>query len=182
MLPSPRGAEPITTVVVMSCRNARFRPPGNRRGDNHELPLVRSCRVHRRCVDHSCVSAPAIGETPKFVPKVFIAKRSGSTVDNHFAYFRLQFVSVHRGGVLVFDQFGRAMEITQCQKGFEIWLAMATRNVRECASGDVRLKTGRRSRINPVRSAQQDFAVIEKQQTTPGRPLRHLRKPRPLGH
>jgi len=30
------------------------------------------------------------------------------------------------------------MEITQCQKGFEIWLAMATKNLRECASGDVR--------------------------------------------
>ena len=51
------------------------------------------------------------------------------------------------------------MEITQCQKGFEIWLAMATRNLRECASGDVRLKTGggpesirfvARSRISPL--------------------------------
>ena len=166
----------------MSYRNARFRPPRNRRGDNHEFPFVRPGRVHRRCVDHTRVSAPATGETPKLVPKVFTAERSRSTADNHFAHFRLQFVSVHRGGVLVFDQFGRTMEITQCQKGFEICLAMATRNLRECASGDVRLKTGRWSRINPVRSAQQDFAVIEKQQTTLGRPLRHLRKPRPLGY
>ena len=115
-------------VVVMSFKNARFKPPRNRDGDNHELPLVRHCRVHRRCVDHSCVSAPATGETPKFIPKVFTAERSRSTADNHFAHFRLQFVSVHRGGVLVFDQFGRAIEITQCQKEFEIWLAMATRN------------------------------------------------------
>src|SRR5262245_16136328 len=123
MLPSPCDAEPITAVVVMSCRNARFRPPRNRRGDNHELPFVRPGRVHRRCVDHSCVSAPATGETPKLVPKIFTAERSRSTADNDFAHFRLQFVSVHRGGVLVFDQLGRAMEITQCQKTFESWLA-----------------------------------------------------------
>ena len=30
MLPSPWVAEQMRTVVVMSCRNARFRPPGNR--------------------------------------------------------------------------------------------------------------------------------------------------------
>jgi len=122
----------------MSCSNARFRPPRNRRGDNHELLLVRPCRIHRRCVDHSCVFAPPTGETPKLVAKVFTAERSGSAADNGVAHLRLQFVSVYRGSVLVFDQLGRAMEITWCQKGFEIWLAMATRNLRECAWGDVR--------------------------------------------
>src|SRR5262245_56991915 len=87
----------------------------SRRGDNHELPFVRPGRVHRRCVDHSCVSAPATGETSKLVPEVFTAERSRSAAYHDFALFRLQFGSVYRGGVLVFDQLGRAMEITQCQ-------------------------------------------------------------------
>jgi len=123
MPPSLRSAEPITAAVAMSRRNARFRPPPNRSGDNHELPLVRPGRVHRRSVDHSCVFAPATGETPKLVPEVFIAERSRSAAYNHFAHFRLQFVSIHRGGVLVSNQFSRAMEITQCQKTLETWLA-----------------------------------------------------------
>ena len=96
------------------------------RGDNHELPFVRPGRVHRRCVDHSCVSAPATGETSKLVAEIFTAERSRSTADNRFAHFRLQFVSVYRGGVLVFDQLDGAMEITQWQKAFETWRAMAT--------------------------------------------------------
>ena len=96
----------------MSCRNARFTPPRNRSGDHHELPLIRFGRIHRRCVDNSCVPAPTTGETPKFVAPLFTNERSRSTVDNRFAYLRLQFVSVHRGGVLVFDQPGRSMEIS----------------------------------------------------------------------
>ena len=101
------------------------------RGDNHELPFVRPGRVHRRCVDHSCVSAPATGETPKLVSEVFTAERSWGAADNRFAHFRLQFVSVHRGSVLVFDQLGRAVESTQSQKAFETWRPMATMNRRE---------------------------------------------------
>ena len=118
------------TLVVMRCRNARFRPPRDGGGGNYELPLVRPGRIYRRCVDHSCVSAPATRETPKLVAEVFTIERSRSTADNRFAHLRLQFVSVHRGGVLVFDQLGRAMEITQCQKTFEAWLAMGTINPR----------------------------------------------------
>ena len=131
------------TLVVMRCRNATFRPPRDGGGDNYELPLVRPRRIYRRCVDHSCVSAPATRETPKLVAEVFTIERSRSTADNRFAHLRLQFVSVHRGGVLVFDQLGRAMEITQCQKTFEAWLAMGTINPRErCMSGDVRVIDG----------------------------------------
>jgi hypothetical protein len=96
----------------MSCRNARFRPPRYRDGDNHEFPLVRPCRIHWRRLDHSCVSAPTIGETPKFVAEVFTVERGRRTADNGFAYLRLQFVGVYRRGVLVFDQPARAMEIT----------------------------------------------------------------------
>src|SRR5215475_8546451 len=108
--------------------NARFRSPCNRVGDNHELPLVRSGRIHRRRVDNSCVPAPATGETPKLVAGIFPSKRGWRTADNGFANLRLQFVSFYRRGVLVFDQLGRTMEITQWQKGFENSLAMATRN------------------------------------------------------
>ena len=111
-------------VVVMSGRNARFRSPRNRDGDNHELPPVRFGRIYRRCVDHSCVSTPAIGETSKLVAQVFTAERSRSIADNGIAHLRLQFVSVYRGGVLVFDQLGRAVESTQFQKTFETWLTI----------------------------------------------------------
>ena len=111
-------------VVVLSGRNARFRSPRNRDGDNHELPPVRFGRIYRRCVDHSCVSAPAIGETFKLVAEVFTAERSRSIAHNGFARFRFQFVGVYRGGVLVFDQLGRAMESTQFQKTFETWLTI----------------------------------------------------------
>ena len=131
MLYNPHGAEPITAVVVMSLRNARFTPPRNRGVDNHELPFVRFGRIHRRSVDHSCVSALATGETSKLVTEVFTAERSRSIADNGIADLRLQFVSIYRGGVLVFDKLGRAMESTQLQKTIEIWLAMATINSRE---------------------------------------------------
>src|SRR5262245_2092743 len=110
----------------MSSRNARFRPPRNRDGDTHELPLVRPGRIHRCCVDHSCVSAPTTGETPKLVAKVFTIKRGRCTADNGFAHLRLQFVGIYRGGVLVFDQPGRTMEITQCQKILKSWPAIST--------------------------------------------------------
>jgi hypothetical protein len=103
----------------------------SRRGDNHELPFVRPGRVHRCRVDHSCVSAPATGETPKLVSEVFTAERGRGTADNRFAHFRLQFVSLYRRGVLVLDQLGRAVESTQSQKAFETWRPMATMNRRE---------------------------------------------------
>ena len=90
-------------------------------GDNHELPFVRPGRVHRRRVDHSCVSAPATGETPKLVSEVFTAERGRGTADNRFAHFRLQFVSLYRRGVLVLDQLDGVMEITQWRKAFETW-------------------------------------------------------------
>ena len=96
----------------MSCRNARFRPPRNRDGDNHELPLVRSCRIHRRRVDNSCVLAATTGETPKLVAEIFTVKCSRRTADNGFPYLRLQFVGVYRRGILVFDQPDGSMEIT----------------------------------------------------------------------
>ena len=96
------------------------------RSDNHELPFVRPGRVHRRRADHSCVFAPATGETPKLIPEVFTAERSRSAAYNYFAHFRLQFVSLYRRGVLVFDQLDGAMEITQWRKAFETWRAMAT--------------------------------------------------------
>jgi len=131
MPPSLRSTEPITAAVVMSRRDARFRPPPNRSGDNHELPLVRPGRVHRRSVDHSCVSAPATRETPKLVPEVFTAECSRSTADNGFAFLRVQFVSVYRRGLLVSDQLGRAMESTQSQKAFATWRPMVTMNRRE---------------------------------------------------
>lgn len=105
-------------VVVMRCRNARFRPPRDGGGDNYELPLVRPGRIYRRCVDHSCVSAPATRETPKLVAEVFTIERSRSTADNRFAHLRLQFVSVHRGGVLVFDQLARFMAIARFPEKF----------------------------------------------------------------
>src|SRR5262245_34343225 len=107
--------------------NARFRPPRNCVGDNYECPLVRSCRIHRRRIDNSCVPALATGETPKLVAEVFTDKCSRFIADNGFAHLRLQFVSVYRRGVLVFDQLGRAVEITWCQKEFETWLATATK-------------------------------------------------------
>ena len=110
----------------MSFRNARFRAASQSRSDNHELTFVRPARVHRCRVDHSCVSAPATGETPKLVPGIFAAERSRSTADNCFADFRLQFVSLHRGGVLVLDQLDGAMEITQCRKASETARSMAT--------------------------------------------------------
>ena len=106
----------------MSCRNARFRSPRNPDSDNHELPLVRPGRIHRRSVDRSCVSALAIGETSKLVAEVFTAERSRSIADNGFSLLRLQFVSVYRGGVLVFDQPTRAVESTQFQKTIKTWL------------------------------------------------------------
>ena len=119
----------------MSCRNARFRSPRNPGGDNHELPLVRSCRIHRRRFDNTCVPAPTTGETPKLVAEVFTVKCGRRIADNGFAHLRLQFVGVYRRGILVFDQFGRALEITWCQKGFETWLATETKIPGErCAS------------------------------------------------
>ena len=96
------------------------------RSDNHELPFVRPGRVHRRRVDHSCVSAPATGETPKLVAEVFTAERSWSTADNDFAHLRFQFVSLYRRGVLVFDQLDGVMEITHWRKAFETRSAIAT--------------------------------------------------------
>ena len=98
--------------VVMSCRNARFRPPLNRSGDNHELPLVRPCRIHRRPVDNNCVPALTTGETPELLAEVFTIKRGRCTADNGFTHLCLQFVGVYRRGVLVFDQPVRALEIT----------------------------------------------------------------------
>lgn len=125
----------------MSARNARFRRPSNRGGDNYELPLVRRCRIHRRPVDNSCVLASTTAETPKLVAKIFTTKRGRCAVDNGFAHLRVQFVGVYCRGVLVFDQLGRAMEITQCKEEFETWLALATRNPggKGGASGDVRV-------------------------------------------
>src|SRR6516164_4930374 len=117
----------------MSCRNARFRSPRNPGGDNHELPLVRPGRIHRRSVDHSCVSALATGETSKLVTEVFTAERSRSIADNGIADLRLQFVSIYRGGVLVFDKLGRAMESTQFQKTIETWLNKPRGDVRVVA-------------------------------------------------
>jgi|SRR6516164_4593133 len=131
MLYNPHGAEPITAVVVMSLRNARFTPPRNRGVDNHELPFVRFGRIHRRSVDHNGISAPATGETPKLVAEIFTAECSRSTADNGFAFLRVQFVSVYRRGLLVSDQLGRAMESTQSQKAFATWRPMVTMNRRE---------------------------------------------------
>ena len=96
----------------MSLRNARFRPPRNHGGDNHGLPLVRPGRIHRSCVDHSCVSAAATGETTEHVAELFTIKRGRRIADNGFARLRLQLVRVCRRGVLVFNQPVRGMEIT----------------------------------------------------------------------
>jgi len=96
----------------MSFRNARFRPLRHGGGDNHELPFVRPCRIHRRRVDNSCVPAPTTGETPKLVAEVFIVQRGRRTADNGFAHLRLQFVGVYRRGFLVFDQLVRPLEST----------------------------------------------------------------------
>src|SRR5204863_7593014 len=65
------------------------------------------------------------------VAEIFTAERRRSAADNRFAHLRLQFVSVCRGGVLVFDQLARFMAFTQYQKTFETWPAMATMNLRE---------------------------------------------------
>jgi hypothetical protein len=96
----------------MSSRNARFTPSRNRGGDNHELTLVRPCRIHRRRVDNSCVPAPTTGETSKLVAEVFTVKRGRRTADNDFSDLRLQFVGIYRRSFLVFDQLARALEIT----------------------------------------------------------------------
>ena len=96
----------------MSSLSARFILPRNRLGDNYEFPFVRPCRIHRRRVDNSCVPASTTGETPKLLAEIFIIKRGRRTADNGFAHLRLQFIGVYRRGVLVFDQFGRALEIT----------------------------------------------------------------------
>jgi hypothetical protein len=96
------------------------------RSDNHELPLVRFGRIYRRCADHNCVSAAATRQTSKLLAEIFTAERSRSTADNRFAHLRLQFVSLSRRGVLVFDQLDGAMEIIQWRKAFETWRAMAT--------------------------------------------------------
>src|SRR4030095_1538261 len=102
----------------------------------HGLPLVRSCRIHRRRVDNSCVPALTTGETPELLAEVFTIKRGRCTADNGFTHLCLQFVGVYRRGVLVLNQLVRPLEITWCQKGFETWLATATRNLGErCASG-----------------------------------------------
>ena len=124
-------AEPVRAVVVIRCRNARFRPPRNRGGGNHELPLVRPGRIHRCSAHRRCVFTSATGQTPELVAKIFTAERRRSTAHNRFAHLRLQFVSVCHGGVLVFDQLVRFMAFTQCQKTFETWPAMAAMNLRE---------------------------------------------------
>ena len=116
----------------MSCRNARFRPPRNRDGDNHELPLVRRGGIHRRSVDHSCVLAPTTGETPKLVAEVFTIKRGRCAADNGFAHLRLQFVGVYHGSVLVFDQLVRAYgDPSFPEKIRNRGVATATKNPRE---------------------------------------------------
>ena len=104
----------------MSSRNARLKPPRSRVGDNHELTLIRSCRIHWRRVDSSRVLAPATGEALKLVAKIFTTECSGSSVDNGFAHLRLQSVGVHYGGVLVSDQLAGIMEIAECQTKSEI--------------------------------------------------------------
>lgn len=104
----------------MSSRNARLKPPRSRVGDNHELTLIRSCRIHWRRVDSSRVLAPATGEALKLVAKIFTTECSGSSVDNGFAHLRLQSVGVHHGGVLVSDQLAGIMEIAECQTKSEI--------------------------------------------------------------
>jgi hypothetical protein len=46
------------------------------------------------------------------------AERRRSTADNRFAHLRLQFVSVYRGVVLVFDQLARFMAIAHFPEKF----------------------------------------------------------------
>jgi hypothetical protein len=43
-----------------------------------------------------------------------------SIADNRFANLRLQFVSVYRGGVLVFDQLARFMAIAHFPEKFPV--------------------------------------------------------------
>ena len=105
-------------VVVMRCRNARFRPPRAGGGDNYEPPLIRLGGIHRRSADRSCLFTSATGQTPELVAEIFTAERSRSTADNRFAHLRLQFVSVYHGGVLVFDQLVRFMAFTQFPEKF----------------------------------------------------------------
>src|SRR6516162_7628184 len=62
-----------------------------------------------------------------------------------------------------------------CESGGGRICRVAAERVVSAGFGIAKLMTGRCPRNNPVRSAQQDFAVIEKQQTTPGRLKRHLR-------
>jgi hypothetical protein len=111
-------AEPVMAVVVMEWRNARFRPSRDGGGDNYELPLVRPCRIHWCSADRSRVFTSATGETPERVAEIFATERSRSTVDNRLAHLRLQFVSVYRGSVLVFDQRARFMAIAHFPEKF----------------------------------------------------------------
>jgi hypothetical protein len=105
-------------VVVMRCRNARFRPPRSGGGDNCEPPLIRLGRIHRRSADRSCLFTSATGQTPELVAEIFTAERRRRTADNRFAHLRLQFVSVYRGGVLVFDQLAGPMAIAHFPEKF----------------------------------------------------------------
>ena len=118
-------------VVVMRGQEREIQTASQSRCGNHEFPLVRPGRIHRRSADRSCVFTSAIGETPELVAEIFTAERRRSTADNRFAHLRFQFVSVYHGGVLVFDQLVRFMAFTQYQKTFETWPAMATMNLRE---------------------------------------------------
>ena len=55
----------------------------------------------------------------ELVAEIFTAERGRRTAYNRFAHLRLRFVSVYRGGVLVFDQLARFMAIAHCRKTFE---------------------------------------------------------------
>ena len=134
------STEPVMAVVVMRSRNARFRSPRDGGGDNYELPLVRPGRIHRCSADRSCLFTSATGQTPELVAEIFTAERRRSTADNRFAHFRLQFVSVYRGSVLVFDQLARFMAIARFQKTFETSSPLTGMNPgKRCAAGDVRV-------------------------------------------
>ena len=84
-----------------------------------------------------------LDKLPSSSPRYSLLNAGRSTADNRFAHLRLQFVSVYRGGVLVFDQLARFMAIAHFPERFETWRSagineMATSESDvplECASG-----------------------------------------------
>ena len=109
--------ESLMEVVTMS-DSARFAPSGNKRSRNDELPLIRPCRIYRRSADRNRLSASAIEQTAEPIAELFTDERGRSAPDNCFAHLRLQFVSVYRRGVLVFDQLARLMAIAHFPEKF----------------------------------------------------------------